>query len=95
MLHRRHFLFAATLPVGAFALSTSVPVHLALAQQTSGKAEVKISELRPVVTTYVEHLSEAFKKHTGTELTPEEQKQMVEDTITKMTAEGYYAYVDP
>jgi len=61
MIHRRHFLRSATLPLAALALA--FPAHLALAQQTSGKAEVKISELRPVVEEYVNHLSETKQAH--------------------------------
>lgn len=70
----------------------SVP---ALAQQMSSKPTVKISELRPIVTQYVDHLSQLSKEHTGVELSPEEKKQMVEDTICKMKAEGFYDFVDP
>ena len=47
MKRYRHFLCAA--PLLSAALALFVPAHLALAQQASGKAEVKISELRPIV----------------------------------------------
>lgn len=92
MIHRRHFLYAATL---LSVVALSVPGHLALAQQTSGKPEVKISELRPVVKRYVDHLSEAYEKHTGIGFTQEEKKEMIEETIANMKAQGYYAYIDP
>ena len=68
---------------------------MTLAQQKSGKATVKISELRPIVTQYVDHLSQLSKEHTGVEFSPEEKKQMVEDTIFQMKNEGFYAYIDP
>ena len=93
MIHRRHFLRAA--PLLAATLALSVPAHLALAQQASGKATVKISELKPIVTQYVDHLSQLSKEHTGVEFSPEEKKQMVEDTIFQMKNEGFYAYIDP
>jgi hypothetical protein len=93
MIHRRHFLCVATFLSGVSFLF--VPAELALAQQTSGKAVVKISELRPIVKQYVDDLSEEFKKHTGVEFSPEKKSWMVEDTISKMEAQGFYAYIDP
>ncbi len=91
MMHRRHFV-VATIPLAA--LTLFVPTDGALAQ-TPGKAEVKISELRPVVRKYVDHLSQEYKTHTGIEFSQEEQGQMVEEIIDKMKARGFYAYVDP
>jgi hypothetical protein len=93
MIPRRHLLRSAMLTLAALALA--VPAHLALAQQTSGKATVKISELRPIVTQYVDHLSQLSKEHTGVEFSAEEKQQMVEDTISQMKTEGFYAYIDP
>lgn len=93
MIHRRRFLCAATLLLAAPALSMSA--HLALAQQTCGKAEVKISELRPIVEKYVEHQAQVYKENIGVEFSQEEIKHMVENTISKMKARCFYAYIDP
>jgi hypothetical protein len=93
MIQRRHFLYAATLLSAAVALS--VTAHLARAQQTYGNAEVKISELRPVLEQYFDHLSQVYKENTGVAFSPEEKKQMVEDTISKMKKRQFYTYVDP
>jgi hypothetical protein len=93
MTKRRRFLGTARLLLISAALL--VPAATASAQEAPAKAEVKLSELRPVVERYVEQLSQAYKTHTGVGFSSEVKKQMVEDTIANMQARGFYTYVDP
>jgi hypothetical protein len=94
MMHRRHFLHFAALPLGALALFMPLH-HAAMAQQTHGKPEVKLSKLRPVVKRYVEQLSETHEKNTGTGFSEEEKKKMIEKAIARLKAQGFYTYIDP
>lgn len=59
MMHRRYVLRATTLPFVALALP--VPTNVARAQQTSAKAEVRLSEATSAVTQYVEEMSREAK----------------------------------
>jgi hypothetical protein len=91
MLYRRHFLRSVMLILAPLAL----PVPTPRAQETYSRPEVKISELRPVVKRYIERLSQAYEKHTGVGFSEQEKKVMVEETISKLEAQRFYAYVDP
>jgi hypothetical protein len=91
MMHRRHFLCAATLTAGAMSVSANV----ALAQQNLVKPEVKLSEAKPLVMRYVENMSQASKELTGVEFTSEQKIEMRDAMITKMKDQDIYMFVDP
>jgi hypothetical protein len=92
MMRRRDFLRAARLLVAAPALL--LPAEVALAQQVSGKPELRVSEVKPEVVQLVDKISREVKERNGVEFTPQQKAKMVNDIIAKM-ADGPYAFVDP
>jgi hypothetical protein len=77
------------------AQSLCVPADVALAQQRPGRAEVKLSEAKPLVKQYVESISKAAKEHTGIEFSEEQKTEMVNTILSKMEVQGTYAFIDP
>jgi hypothetical protein len=93
MIYRRHFLRATTLLLAARALGA--PADMALAQQLSDKPLVKRSEARPMILKYIEKMSQDAKEHTGVELSQKQKNDLVNDILSKMEAQGTYAFIDP
>ncbi|MGH6857529.1 MAG: hypothetical protein ACRECP_07805 [Methylocella sp.] len=96
MIHRRHFLRRATLLLAVAAPALSTPANVALAQQqTPGKAILKRSEARTVVTQYVEKMAQDAKERMGVDLSSEQKNKMVSDILWDMETTGIYTLVDP
>ncbi len=93
MMYRRHFLCAAA-TVSFAALALSVPVDVPLAQQVSGRPQVKLSQAKPKVIELVDTLARNAKEH-GVEISQDKKNEMVDDILAKMEAQGTYAFVDP
>ena len=93
IMHRRHFLGAATLLLAAG--GPFVPADVALAQQMSAKPEVKLSEATPAVVDYVDKMSRVVKEDFGVELSTEQKAEMVNHILSRMKDQDTYAFVDP
>ena len=76
MMHRRHILLVATLLLEVLGLS--VPADIALAQQMREKPQLKLSEVKPMITEYVDKMSRASKKRTGLEFSEEQKIELVD-----------------
>jgi hypothetical protein len=90
MMQRRYFLCASTLLLTGVILS--VPAVVALAQQMSDKPKVKLSQVRIKVWELVENLSRDAKEH-GVVVSEEQKIEMVDDIVSKMEAQGAYAFI--
>jgi hypothetical protein len=89
---RRNFLGAITALLSILLVGT-----LAGAQEkaTQGKAEIKRSDLKPVIMQYVEKMSQDSKKTTGVEFTAAQKADIASSILTKMEAQNIYAFTDP
>jgi hypothetical protein len=93
MMYRRQFLCSATFLLTA--LAAFMPAGIALAQQQSGKPELKRSEVWKAAERYVKDVSKHAKESMGIELSEEQKQVMIDDIISGIRAQGTYAFIDP
>ena len=90
MMCRRELIrSAAMLPVATLRLFAHA--DLGLAQQTSSKPDVKLSEVRPVISQFVKEVSDL----SGRNLSPADKSKLESDILTKIQDQRIYNFVDP
>jgi hypothetical protein len=72
-----------------------MPAGVALAQQTSGRPELKRTEVWKAAERYVKDVSTHAKESMGVELSDEQKQHMIDNIISGIYAQGTYAVVDP
>lgn len=90
MMCRRELIrSAAMLPVAT--LGMFAHADIVLAQQTSNKPDVKLSEVRPVISQFVKEVSEL----SGRKLSQADKSKLESDILTKIQDQRIYNFVDP